>query len=693
MGANGDADAPGDGALPSSTGKEEFMDLSDQLALLGAKLEPNNSPPVQTTATATPVEESNNAPAETESPPKDNKEATPDQPAGEETQNSAAAAEGVEGNALSKAPADTKPQGKARARARAEAIFMFRTPDGEEKTVSIHHKPPGFFIGIPSMKTSNVTGAEAKRAGIKEGWILQKWGNKADSMVSVEEGDQPQDIGKKFMSVVEVLPPPPAPKKKAAPAPKPVEDNAAQDVAPVSPPTPASEPTSPTSVINPKFGTPPPNETYDEQAKRFYYDLSVTIVSARGLRDADWAPGGGSSDPFCVCEHHAALGKEVAKFQTQTIDNQNNPVWRHEEKIKNFHYGDKLKFHAYDKDWASAESLGWAELGTDKIVREGKNIFMGELKLKDAGIKNAYVKLKVEVLKRHLCLNYRNDDVYKIDVNVVSAAGLRDADWSFIGAGSSDPFCKVSVIGKGSSVFKTRTIDNKNNPEWREPGILPDFVKGDKLLFEVFDYDFGKADDLLGKVEVLSKDVLNGFAGELKLKDTGKVKGKPVDATLKVSMTATKRETNVKAPIQVDTETNAACDKTAYELAVTICSADGLRKADVSSKSDPYTTVAVKGKGKSTFKTKTAWNNQNPVWQETGTIKDFHHGDSLHFDVKDKDFFTADDPLGRIELSTAQLIPGGYEGDLQLVDTGADTEAGNAYLTVRIKVVKRYSIS
>lgn len=494
------------------------------------------------------------------------------------------------------------------------------------------------------------------------------------------------------MSVVEVLPPVPAPKKKAAPAPEPIED-----AAPATASTPASQPTSPlsrqpTSPLSPRFALHQiENDTFEESSKRFYYSLAVTIVSARGLRDADWAPGGGSSDPFCVCEHHSTLGKEVRRFQTKTIDNQNNPVWRHEEKISEFNYGDRLKFHTYDKDLVGAESLGWAELPTDKIIREGKNTFMGELKLKDAGIKNAYVKLKVEILKRFLRFN--TEDVYRLDLNIISASGLRDADWSLLGGGSSDPFCKVSVVGKGSSVFKTRTIDNKNNPEWREDAVIPDFVKGDKLMFEVFDYDFGKPDDLLGRVEVLSKDVLNGFAGELKLKDTGKVKGKHVDAKLKVSIAATKRGTNAKAPDQVDASSGDT-SKTAFELAVTVCSADGLRNADFISKSDPYCTCEVKGKGKSSFKTKTAWNNANPVWQETGTIKDFHYGDSLHFYVKDKDFLTADDPLGRIELSTAQIIPGGYEGDLQLVDTGGRPASGsNSYITVRIKVLKRYSVS
>lgn len=702
------AQSSADDVPAPSKGKEEFMDLSDQIALLApTAAEPSKSPPVEESkdeaaeATAAQSEQSKKTAAEAENPLNDTKEATPDPSPGEQTEHSAAAAaEGKEARAPSNVPAESKPQGKARARAKAEAIFVFETPDGEEKTISLHYKPPGFSIGIPSMKTSNITGAEAKKSGIKEGWILQRWGNKADSMVSIEEGDQPQDIGKKFMTVVEVLPPPPAPKKKAAP--KPAVEKAPQDAGhlPVSPSNASAEPLSPTSP-RPEIGAPS-TENYEESAKRFYYDLNVTIVSARGLRDADWAPGGGSSDPFCVCEHHAALGKEKSKFQTKTIDNQNNPVWRHEETIKDFHYGDKLKFHCYDKDVVGAENLGWAELTTDKIVRDGKNTFMGELKLKDAGIKNAYVKLKVEVLKRHLCLNYHNDDVYRLDLNIVSAEGLRDADWVPRGAGGgSDPYCKVTVIGKGSSVFKTRTIQNENNPAWKERGLLPDFVKGDKLLFEVYDYDFGKSDDLLGKVEVPSTDVLatSGFAGALKLKDTGKVKGKPVDATLRVSVQATKRETNAKAPMQTDETAKEDTSKTAFELAVTLCSADGLRCADsfggLSSggKSDPYAVCEVKGKGKGQFKTKTNWNTLNPVWHETGTIKDFHYGDILHFFVKDKDIFSKDDPLGRIELSTGQVIPGGFEGDLVLTDTGANTEAGNSYITVKIKVVKRYTVS
>ena len=50
--------------------------------------------------------------------------------------------------------------------------------------------------------------------------------------------------------------------------------------------------------------------------------LTVTIVSARGLRAAD---RGGTSDPFCLCR----VGKEV--FRTSTIKKTLDPEWDEDE--------------------------------------------------------------------------------------------------------------------------------------------------------------------------------------------------------------------------------------------------------------------------------------------------------------------------------------------------------------------------
>jgi len=121
--------------------------------------------------------------------------------------------------------------------------------------------------------------------------------------------------------------------------------------------------------------------------------LKITIVSARGLRDADWLPGAGKSDPYCVCEI-AGKPKE-AKIQTKVINNNLNPVWEHDAEVSGFEQGDTLVFKVYDKDVLRSDLLGELHLDSAQFCPQG---FEGELPLANAGKGiNAYLKLKIQV--------------------------------------------------------------------------------------------------------------------------------------------------------------------------------------------------------------------------------------------------------------------------------------------------------
>ena len=49
------------------------------------------------------------------------------------------------------------------------------------------------------------------------------------------------------------------------------------------------------------------------QKSSVYFNHQVTVEKANKLRDADWAPGGGSSDPYCAARHSfSGLGSATA---------------------------------------------------------------------------------------------------------------------------------------------------------------------------------------------------------------------------------------------------------------------------------------------------------------------------------------------------------------------------------------------
>eukprot|EP00747_Dinoflagellata_sp_TGD_P148046 gnl/TRDRNA2_/TRDRNA2_176872_c5_seq4.p1 gnl/TRDRNA2_/TRDRNA2_176872_c5~~gnl/TRDRNA2_/TRDRNA2_176872_c5_seq4.p1 ORF type:complete len:227 (-),score=55.87 gnl/TRDRNA2_/TRDRNA2_176872_c5_seq4:461-1141(-) len=118
--------------------------------------------------------------------------------------------------------------------------------------------------------------------------------------------------------------------------------------------------------------------------------VSVTIVGARGLRDADW--GRGSSDAYCVCE---VKGKPHTKFKTQVVNDSLEPMWNHTSQIEDYFRHEDLDFAIYDEDAVKHELLGRATLTSAQLSGSG---FEGDLELSEAGKGiTAFLKVKISL--------------------------------------------------------------------------------------------------------------------------------------------------------------------------------------------------------------------------------------------------------------------------------------------------------
>jgi len=240
-----------------------------------------------------------------------------------------------------------------------------------------------------------------------------------------------------------------------------------------------------------------------------------------------------------------------------------------------------------------------------------------------------------------------------INVNIVSARGLRDADFN----GKSDPYCACEVAGKSGSGFETKVIDGQLNPEWNHLGQVLDCCVGEALSFTVKNKDPSKPDDVLGKATLTTKQFLeDGFDGELELAHAGK----GVQAYLKVKVT-------VVQPL----------------IWVTLLSAKNLRNADFVGKSDPYCICEIPGRPGSKIET-TAINEQlSPEWNHEAQVIGYKVEDSLTFTVRDKDPIKPDDVLGSATLTTEQFLDAGFDGELKLSNAGDGVEA---FLQIKITV-------
>mmetsp|Transcript_132340 Transcript_132340/g.382581 ORF Transcript_132340/g.382581 Transcript_132340/m.382581 type:complete len:462 (-) Transcript_132340:132-1517(-) len=110
--------------------------------------------------------------------------------------------------------------------------------------------------------------------------------------------------------------------------------------------------------------------------------LSVTILSARGLRDADFMPGSDKSDPYCRCE---IVGKPNSWFKTGVVRDCLDPVWNHTELMEDYEEGDVLMFSVYDEDDASQNknaSISYMNEGPSQLFLDGDE-FLGRIVISD----------------------------------------------------------------------------------------------------------------------------------------------------------------------------------------------------------------------------------------------------------------------------------------------------------------------
>jgi len=416
------------------------------------------------------------------------------------------------------------------------------------------------------------------------------------------------------------------------------------------------------------FSPPPP---VSREGSR----LKVTIMRARGLRAADWALGGGKSDPFCTCEIE---GVPELKVQTRHISKTLEPTWDEEHIIPIFERGQGLTFRVFDYDrGSSADLLGKVFLPTHEFDKDGG--FEGDLRLIESGdAPDSMLTVKVEVLEPLLPDAPRvSQEGSRLRVTMISAKGLRAADWSLRGKGSSDPYCTCEVKGKPDLQVSTKHINKTLEPVWDEEHELPAYEHGDCLLFKVFDHDRGSSADLLGRASLLCRDFdrEGGFEGDLILLESGTGPG----ATLKVRV-------EVLPPLMPDAPPVSI---PGCRLQVTMKSAKNLRAADWSFRgkgsSDPYCVCEIEGKEELCAKTKHIKKTLDPAWNESHELPVYERGDSLVFKVYDYDRGSSSDLLGRVVLAGRDFDrEGGFEGELRLLESG---KGSKATLCVKVEVL------
>jgi len=134
-------------------------------------------------------------------------------------------------------------------------------------------------------------------------------------------------------------------------------------------------------------------------------------------------------------------------------------------------------------------------------------------------------------------------------------------------------------------------------------------------------------------------------------------------------------------------EAGQKLDGPVVPLKITFLSAQGLRNADWIGKSDPYVICEVPQKPNTKIQTNVIMDNLEPEWNEELEMPEYCEGDSLCFTVKDKDPSKSDDYLGTFTMKPDQFYDDGFDGEVNLTDTGK--KAGQSESVLKLKIFRR----
>jgi len=234
--------------------------------------------------------------------------------------------------------------------------------------------------------------------------------------------------------------------------------------------------------------------------------LKVKIISAKNLRDADWGPFGGESDPYVRIrivddDDHS---KELASAKTKVLnEGGKNPVWNQEFTFPNLEHPGAytIKLNVLDKDWLTADdplgetSVDLGTLTAETGWQEFKDVWI------DGYVYKSYLTFALSTGGGWGSTPDEDDTLY---VNVKEAHGLRNADgWL---NGKNDPYCIVSVLDNGGKTlgkFQTSVKDEAGQDvEWNEEFTFENLVNpgASRLKLDVYDKDHWTPDDNLGEV-------------------------------------------------------------------------------------------------------------------------------------------------------------------------------------------------
>ncbi|EAY10953.1 C2 domain containing protein, partial [Trichomonas vaginalis G3] len=254
--------------------------------------------------------------------------------------------------------------------------------------------------------------------------------------------------------------------------------------------------------------------------------------------------------------------------------------------------------------------------------------------------------------------------------------------------GKADPFCQLTVNGKGQE-YKTEVVMKNKNPTWNQSFNIPvEDQNKDHLYVTLFDFDKDSDNDLIGYNRIKLRDLPLNTPVEREVELKKKHGLRPDRGVAHLILTAYKpgEEPQIEAT-PVEEPVKSEVPPKAEFLDCTVVSASNLVKMDKHGLSDPYVVLKVNKDGEPQ-KTEVVKQNLNPEWNQ-----EFHFTpvdktkDVLVVECYDWDDHNSHDLIGNAILELAQYaydIP--IEADVELKKEGGHRkDRGTVHLRFTIR--------
>ncbi|KAL1964578.1 hypothetical protein VTN77DRAFT_6875 [Rasamsonia byssochlamydoides] len=383
--------------------------------------------------------------------------------------------------------------------------------------------------------------------------------------------------------------------------------------------------------------------------------VAITLHGAVNLRNSDRL-GTNTNDPYAV----VSINSRNELGRTKVIHDTDNPRWNETLYIIITSFSDSLTVHVYDyNDFRKDKELGVATFPLDRLEEEHEHenlnldiLYSG----RNRGVLQADVRF-FPILEGRKLENGELEPPPELNTGIArfTVEQAKDLDGSKSLVGALNPYAVLLLNGK--EVHVTNKLKRTNNPIFQNASkelLITDRKSARLGLVIKDDRDLG-TDPIIGKYQIKLNDMLKMMEKgqdwyQLAGTKTGRVKmtldWKPV------ALRGVAGSAGYINPIGV--------------VRLHFKSATDLRNLEAVGKSDPYVRVLLSGIPKG--RTVTFRNNLNPEWDEVVYVPVHSPREKLTLEVMDEESMGKDRTLGEVELSLADYIREGENGEYEVDD-------------------------